>query len=64
MPQDLTVQDDPDISALWETDFVLVNRFNPSEALHYRGKDNMYFPEHYDRIRVNFGFEHPQTGRK
>ena len=58
--QELNVQNDPDIPSSWETDFFLVNRFNPSEAIHYRGKNNMYFPEHYDRIHVNFGFEHPQ----
>lgn len=57
--QELTVQNDPGIPSSWETDFFLVNRFNPSEALHYRGRDNMYFPEHYDRLHVNFGYEHP-----
>ena len=54
----------PDIPLSWETDFFLVNRFNPSEALHYRGRDNMYFPEHYDRIHVNFGFDHLQPGHE
>ena len=57
--QEITVQNDPDIPSSWETDFFLVNRFNPSEALHLRGKDNMYFPEHYDRLHVNYGYEHP-----
>ena len=47
------------IPSSWETDFFLVNRFNPSEALHLRGRDNMCFPEHYDRLHVNFGYEHP-----
>ena len=47
------------IPSSWETDFFLVNRFNPSEALHLRGRDNMYFPEHYDRLHLNFGYEHP-----
>ena len=57
--QESTVQNDPDIPSSWETDFFLVNRFNPSEALRVRGKGNMYFPEHYDRIHWNFGYEHP-----
>ena len=62
--QELTVRNDPDIPSSWETDFFLVNRFNPSEALHYGGRDNMYFPEHYDRIQVNFGFEHTPPGHE
>ena len=62
--QEATVQNDPDIPSSWETDFFLVNRFNPSEALHYRGRDNMYFPEHYDCFLLNFGFEHPQPGEE
>ena len=57
--QKLTVRNDPDIPSSLETDFFLVNRFNPSEANHYRGRDNMYFPEHYDRLHMNFGYEHP-----
>lgn len=62
--QELTVRNDPDIPSSWETDFFLVNRFNPSEALHYRGRDNKYFPEHYDRVYLNFGFEHSQLGQE
>ena len=62
--QELTVRNDPDIPSSWETDFFLVNRFNPSEAIHYRGRDNKYFPEHYDRIHLNFGFEHSQPGQE
>ena len=62
--QESNVQNDPDIPSSWETDFFLVNRFNPSEAMHLRGRDNMYFPEHYDRLHLNFGFYHPQPGQE
>ena len=45
-----------------QTDFFLVNRFNPAEAKHYRG--NYYFPEHYDLKHAKFGFDPPQTEQK
>lgn len=45
-----------------QTDFFLVNRFNPAEAKHYRG--NYYFPEHYDLKHAKFGFDPPQTESK
>ena len=64
MAQELTVRNDLDIPSSWETDFFLVNRFNPSEALRLGGKGNKYFPEHYDRLHLNFGFEHPQPEQK
>ena len=57
--QEFAPRDNTGIPPSWETDFFLVNRFNPSEANHYRGRDNMYFPEHYDRLHMNFGYEHP-----
>ena len=57
--QESTGHSGPDIPLSWETDFFLVNRFNSSEALRLGGKGNKYFPEHYDRIHLNFGFEHP-----
>ena len=40
-----------------QTDFFLVNRFNPLQAERLRVRGNMYFPEHYDLIHVKFGFE-------
>ena len=40
-----------------QTDFFLVNRFNPLQAEHLRGRENMYFSEHYDLIHVKFGYE-------
>ena len=45
-----------------QTDFFLVNYFNSGAAKSYRG--NGYHPEHYICHHLNFGFEHPQPGRK
>lgn len=45
-----------------ETDFFLVNRFNSHEASLIRTKG--YNPEHYDRISVNFGYNHPQSSTR
>ena len=45
-----------------QTDFFLVNRFNPAEAKHYRW--NYYFAEHYDLKHAKFGFDPPVTAPK